>query len=71
MFGPVSSGPGVREHRTIVQGDRVSCRLAGPVKLDRCRECVYLVRLERSVGSRPALVICADLTSEVDVEFAW
>jgi hypothetical protein len=71
MFGPVSGGPGAREHRTFAQDDRVSCWLAGSVKLDRCRECFYLVRLERSVGSRPALVVCADMTSDVDEEFAW
>lgn len=57
--------------RHPVSIDRVSCWRLGPVVLDRCRECVYLVRLEGATArhAAAAYVVCADQEPEVD--FAW
>ncbi len=57
--------------RHPVSVDHVSCWRLGPVVLDRCRECVYLVRLEGATAGHQAgaYVICADVEAEVD--FAW
>lgn len=58
--------------RQPVSVDRVTCWRLGPVVLDRCRECVYLLRLEGVSGdSAAAYVVCADDDPQPEVEFAW
>ena len=52
---------GVR--RQAVVADRVGCWRVGPGALDRCRECVYLLRLEPpSQPGSAAHVVCSDDT---------
>lgn len=62
---------GTQERRCRVIGDRVACWRLASVDLDRCRECVYLLRLE--VVGTPASgdVVCADSNPEADIAFAW
>jgi hypothetical protein len=62
---------GVGERRSRVEGNRVACQRAGTVELDRCRECLYLLRLE--IAGTPAVghVICADPSVEAEFDFAW
>ena len=59
-----------QERHIPVEGDRVACQRMGSVMLDRCRECVYLLRIEFA-GTRSAEgVVCAG--SHVDAELdAW
>jgi hypothetical protein len=61
----------VGTRRQPVSVDRVTCWRLGPVVLDRCRECVYLVRLEGATARHSAAdyVICAE--GEPEVDFAW
>ena len=58
------------EQHLPVEDDRVACHRMGTVELDRCRECVYLIRIELA-GTPPAgFVVCAG--SHVDAELdAW
>jgi hypothetical protein len=62
---------GTQERRCRVIGDRVACWRIGSVDLDRCRECVHLLRLE--VASTPASgdVVCGDSGPEAEIAFAW
>jgi hypothetical protein len=63
---------GIDEYRINVIRGQVACPRVGPVALDRCRECTYLVRLEDAapdraggsyvVCSRAAVVPRSDLT---------
>lgn len=64
---------GIGTRRQLVSGDRVTCWRLGPVALDRCRECVYLLRLEGASArdSAAAYVVCADHDREHEVDFAW
>jgi hypothetical protein len=59
--------------RQPVSADRVTCSRLGPVGLDRCRECDYLLRLERAGASdsATAYVVCRDRDLESEVDFAW
>lgn len=59
--------------RQPVSVDRVTCWRLGPVVLDRCRECVYLLSLEGATGrhSAPAHVVCFDHDPEPEVDFPW
>lgn len=68
-----TSVPEVGTRRQPVSGDRVTCWRLGPVVLDRCRECVYLLRLEDATAgdSAAAYVVCADHDPEPEVDFAW
>jgi len=59
----------VGARRLPVSVDRVVCWRIGPVELDRCRECVYLMRLEGDPGA--ASVVCADRDPGREVDFAW
>jgi hypothetical protein len=72
---PLTIGqPGASERRTRVEGNRVACWRIGSVELDRCRECLYLVRLEGGASSpqrQPTYVLCADAAVEAEVDFAW
>jgi len=63
----------VGERRLPVSVDGVTCWRIGPVVLDRCRECVYLMRLEGAHAGElgAASVICADRDPELEVNFAW
>jgi hypothetical protein len=62
---------GTRRQPVLVDG--ITCWRLGQVVLDRCRECVYLVRLEGATArdSATAYVICADHDPEPEVDFAW
>jgi hypothetical protein len=58
--------------RMPVVGDRVACWRIGSVDLERCRECLYLLRLEQtgSDRARQEFVVCSDAALEAD-DFAW
>jgi len=60
---------GTRRHP--VSGDRVICWRLGQATIERCFECVYLVRVEGAIPGVPVAehVVCTDL--EPEVEFAW
>jgi hypothetical protein len=59
-----------RERQTAVDCDRVQCFRLGQVGLDRCRECVYLQRLELDVEGS-GHVICAESSAIGDADFVW
>jgi hypothetical protein len=59
-----------RERHIPVEGNRVACQRAGTVDLDRCRECVYLLRLELVGTPASARVVCADSYVEAELH-AW
>jgi hypothetical protein len=63
----------VGARRLPVSVDRVACWRIGPVELDRCRECVYLMRLEGAHPGDPraASVVCLDCDPALEVDFAW
>ena len=53
--------PEAGTQRQAVVGDRVGCWRVGPGSLERCRECVYLLRLEPAAGpGAAAYVVCSD-----------
>jgi hypothetical protein len=55
--------PEARARRQAVVADRVGCWRVGPGSVDRCRECVYLLRLEPATGPGSAThVVCSDDT---------
>ena len=67
--------PGATVHRASerhipIEGNRVACRRMGTVELDRCRECLYLLRLELVGTSPTGLVVCADSHVEAELN-AW
>ena len=68
-----TSIPEIGSRRQSVQFDRVTCWRLGPGELERCRECVYLLRLEGATrpGSTVEHVVCADDGRELEVPFAW
>jgi len=49
-----------------IEGNRVACQRMGTVELDRCRECLYLLRLELVGTLAKGHVVCAD--SHVEAE---
>jgi hypothetical protein len=59
------------ERRVRVVGDRVACWRLGSVALDRCRECLYLLRLEADAAAAPRHVVCADVFLDDEAAFAW
>ncbi len=63
----------VGTRRLPVSVDRVACWRIGPVELDRCRECVYLMRLDGAhAGDREAAsVVCADRDPALEADFTW
>lgn len=63
----------IRSRRHPVQFDSVTCWRLGSGELDRCRECVYLLRLEGATGRGATVehVVCADDGRELEVPFAW
>jgi hypothetical protein len=63
----------VGARRQPVSVDHVTCWRLGTVVLDRCRECVYLLRLEGATAqdSAEAYVVCAGQDAEPELEFAW
>lgn len=61
----------VAERRIRVEGNRVACWRLGPVELDRCRECLYLLRLEIAGTPPSGHVVCADSYLEAEFDFAW
>ena len=66
-----ASGGEVRERRIRVEGNRVACQRVGTVELERCRECLYLLRLQIA-GTPPAgHVVCAASYLEEEFDFAW
>jgi hypothetical protein len=62
---------GTHERRVRVTGDRVACWRIGSVDLDRCRECLYLLRLEVAGTPPSGDVVCADSNPEAEIAFAW
>ena len=58
------------ERHIPIEGNRVACQRMGTVELDRCRECVYLLRLELERTSPTGLVVCADSYVEAELH-AW
>ena len=62
---------GSRRHP--VRLDRVECWRLGPGELERCRECVYLLRLERATahGSAVSHVVCVDDDRDLEAPFSW
>lgn len=63
----------IRERRVQVDASRVACWRLGSVNLDRCRECLYLLRQEVAGEPPSGYVVCADsyAEAEAEVEFAW
>jgi len=61
----------VGERRSRFDGCRVACLRVGTVELDRCRECLYLLRLEIAGTPPVGDVVCADSSLEAEFEFAW
>lgn len=61
----------VGERRSRIEGNRVACQRAGTVELDRCRECLYLLRLEIAGTPPMGYVVCADSSVEAEFDFAW
>ena len=59
--------------RLPVSVDLVACWRIGPVDVDRCRECVYLMGLEGAHAGEPgaASVVCADRDPGLEVDLAW
>jgi len=53
------------ERRQRVLGDRVACRRIGPTDVERCAECVYLLRLGRKY------IVCVDGEIPDEPGFAW
>ncbi|MEP6468779.1 MAG: hypothetical protein ABJC24_03315 [Chloroflexota bacterium] len=62
---------GTEERRIRVVRDRVACWRIGSVGLDRCRECLYLVRLEAETPDTPGHVVCTNAFLEAEPEFVW
>lgn len=62
---------GSRRHP--VRFDRVDCWRLGPGELERCRECVYLLRLEGATARGPAVshVVCVDDDRDLEAPFSW
>ncbi len=65
--------PEVGARRLPVSIDRVMCWRLGPIELDRCRECVNLLRLEGVTADERGAshVVCAGPHPEPDLDFAW
>ena len=66
----------VRENdsrRHPVRFDRVECSRLGPGELARCRECVYLLRLEHAAahGAAVSHVVCVDDDRDLEAPFSW
>ena len=53
------------ERQLRVVGDRVACRRIGPTEVERCAECVYLLRLGRKY------IVCVDGEIPDEPGFAW
>ena len=68
LFG--ATVPQASERHIPVRGNRVACQRMGTVELDRCRECVYLLRLELDETSPTGHVVCADSHVEAELH-AW
>lgn len=62
-----------RQRRIRVEGNRVACWRLGPVELDRCRECLYLVTLDNAAAPDAPMgyVVCVDSDLDAEVDFAW
>jgi hypothetical protein len=59
-------------HRLRVVDDRVDCTRIGLIPLERCRECVYLVGLERvGDGCTTTRVLCLSGEPPEEPGFAW
>jgi hypothetical protein len=65
-----TSAQGADEVRYPVLAGRVTCVRLGAVEVERCRECVYLLRMESSAGT-PTHVVCAAQDLEPEFDFAW
>ena len=71
MTLPTARMSDVGARRSRVDGDGVVCHLVGTVRLDRCRECVYLLKLEIAGTPPVGQVVCADSYLEAEFDFAW
>jgi hypothetical protein len=69
MIGSISI-QGADEVRYPVLAGTVMCARLGGVEVERCRECLYLLRIERFAG-RPTRVVCAVREWEPEFDFAW
>ena len=60
MTFSTESAPDTELRFPVVAG-RVGCLVIGPVDVDRCRECVYLVRVEEADSRRAgvASIVCS------------
>jgi hypothetical protein len=61
----------IDERRVRVVGDRVACWRLGSVQLVRCRECLYLVRMEEGGPKGPPHVVCTAVLPDDEIDFAW
>jgi hypothetical protein len=69
VSGTISDGH-ADEVRYRVLAERVTCARLGRVAVDRCFECLYLLRLERSAGN-VTHVVCAAQDWDPDFDFPW
>ena len=53
------------ERRLRVIGDSVACRRIGPTEVQRCAECVYLLRMGRNS------IVCLEDEIPDQPDFAW
>jgi len=60
-----------QERRVRVVGDRVACWRLGSVELARCRECLYLVRMEAGGATAPPHVVCTAAFLDDEIDFVW
>jgi hypothetical protein len=60
-----------QERRCRLVGNRVDCWRIGPVEVDRCRECVYLLRVEVAGTPASGEVVCAGPSPEAETVFTW
>lgn len=69
LSASVPSETGTR--RVQVDANRVACWRIGSVDLDRCRECLYLLKLDVAGEPPSGHVVCADSSLDAEVEFTW
>ena len=65
----VSVGEGGERRVPVVDG-RASCWRIGSVDLERCLECVYLLRMEDGTEPMSLHVVCTDASLQADDDFA-
>ena len=71
MFQRAVSVGGGAERRVPVVDGRASCWRIGSVDLDRCLECVYLLRMEDGPEPTSLHVVCTDADLQAEADLAW